>query len=378
LYLFVAETPLQALSVLAYRATNKLETQECDLLIHDHFKLAESIYTNIKQLNLFAHVYKTEGFYLDSRHATASALVRHALLKGRTRKIFAEATGIPYGKTYERLVCSGFTQLTLDAKFVAVPNGQTSLIDDGSGSHNGVIYSSNSFAEDIIADQEEAPALRSAPSLIRNELQKARLQYLSYSTRDLSLFNCSFRTFELIDSVPLYELDIRQVNFATLEKVFPDARTFPLDRKIIYFALPLNAGEQVLAFEDELLKGLDEKYGKNLCIMLHPRSSRERFAYIKNASLLEGYFWEAVLATGLIDESYVLLGMFSTAQITPKMLFNLEPQVLFSSKMLNDPSWRFDADIELLKAGYEHEDRVAAPCSVEEYAFLLDSFVMKQ
>lgn len=83
--------------------------------------------------------------------------------------------------------------------------------------------------------------------------------------------------------------------------------------------------------------------------------------------------WE--LNINLCEDSNILISVFSTAAITPKILYNKEPRVIFLFRLLQ-PYLFFQAEEFLVRVrnSYQSKDRVVAPRTIKELSEILSKF----
>ena len=108
---------------------------------------------------------------------------------------------------------------------------------------------------------------------------------------------------------------------------------------------------------------------KSFVVRLHPRQKEaeyEGFTLDKNRLL-----WELIVLQHINNRS-VLIASFSTAQLVPKLLYNLEPALIFTYPLyLSDTSSevynRIELAVENLKRIYSEPQKIAA---IHEYSEL--------
>lgn len=83
--------------------------------------------------------------------------------------------------------------------------------------------------------------------------------------------------------------------------------------------------------------------------------------------------WE--LNINLCEDSNILISVFSTAAITPKILYNKEPRVIFLFRLLQ-PYLFFQAEefLARVRNSYQNKDRVVAPRTIKELSEILSKF----
>ena len=83
--------------------------------------------------------------------------------------------------------------------------------------------------------------------------------------------------------------------------------------------------------------------------------------------------WE--LNINSLEDSSILISVFSTAAITPKILYNKEPRLIFLFRLLH-PYLFFQAEefLKRVKNSYHNKDRVVAPRTINELSEILYKF----
>ena len=111
--------------------------------------------------------------------------------------------------------------------------------------------------------------------------------------------------------------------------------------KCIYFHQPRDNMEtskemeyEITNLEKNMVTLLQQKYGEGFFVKLHPRDDLSLFPNIKK--LNSEIPWEFLLTFIRDASSIILVGLHSTALVTPKLLFNIEPKVIVLEKI-----WRY-------------------------------------
>lgn len=125
---------------------------------------------------------------------------------------------------------------------------------------------------------------------------------------------------------------------------------------------------------------VSEKLGEVYSIL-----NREKFSYKAHPNeVLNGIHdrfemyhtnlpWELNINSS--EDSSILISVFSTAAITPKILYNKEPRLIFLFRLLH-PYLFFQAEefLERVKNSYQNKDRVVAPRTINELSEILSKF----
>lgn len=84
-------------------------------------------------------------------------------------------------------------------------------------------------------------------------------------------------------------------------------------------------------------------------------------------------FWEASWMLGIYDEHTALIGAGSTALLTPKIMFDKEPFVIFTHRLVNDGfDNNSEESYEDILDRYTNKYRVIAPKTINELEDALD------
>lgn len=89
---------------------------------------------------------------------------------------------------------------------------------------------------------------------------------------------------------------------------------------------------------------------------------------LKFSSLIsEQYPWELLIAQEVVSDKTILIGLYSIARVMPKLLFDVEPRVVFLDNLIRMPAreTREQAMNETL-SDYQNKDRVLTPKIFDE------------
>lgn len=82
----------------------------------------------------------------------------------------------------------------------------------------------------------------------------------------------------------------------------------------------------------------------------------------------ENSSWE-LLCPKILDNNSILMGVFSTAQFSPKQLYDLEPYMIFLYNIITPTNIDFSEMtdmIDKLKQSYQHPEKIIVPASLDE------------
>ena len=148
-----------------------------------------------------------------------------------------------------------------------------------------------------------------------------------------------------------------------------------INERVILFDVTRGIYENDLDVDTNML---DESYqmvidkfsSNNVVCKPHPRSVvKTKVAvkeYVKTGIPVE------ILYAGMFDlEERVLIGTFSTALFTPKMMFDKEPTIVCLHKMVWPSNQKIPPVFEKLSKMYKHKDRIFAPENLNELSSYL-------
>ena len=177
-----------------------------------------------------------------------------------------------------------------------------------------------------------------------------------------------------IDIYQIPKLEKRIFTQIDLKKVFY-ASPFSFEKRFVFLNTWFERPE-CYRFQEELVSLLLLHAGKKqCCVKTHPnelspdRDHLEGFCYINSDSSFEisNYYHNF--------EENVFLSSISTACLTPKMIYNQEPVVIFLYKLFQSKFglWqKEDATIDSLRRLYRDKSRFYVPQTIEEYVAILD------
>lgn len=124
--------------------------------------------------------------------------------------------------------------------------------------------------------------------------------------------------------------------------------------------------------EQAIVDIIKETVGDDTVVRPHPRQDPAIYKALKTDT--RGVSWELSCVKKLRDDS-VLIGRYSTAQFTPKLLCNKETVVIFTNLLYPDESKsRMDniqESIERLKRIYSDKQKIYCPADTDEFKSIL-------
>lgn len=135
--------------------------------------------------------------------------------------------------------------------------------------------------------------------------------------------------------------------------------------------------------EKELADKMINEFGTDCLVRLHP-SEKRRYVYKSYNLDNNNNMWELTCSRQIFDDS-VLVGFFSTAQFTPKLIDDIEPYLIFTFHLYNGIEKKktesYMKYISLFEDHYRNKGRIFVPKSLDDYEYdlkLIKSMVKTQ
>ena len=339
---FVCGTPYQVVNAINLSSIE----EKSDIYIYNEFNNAEKVANNLKELNIFSNVIFANKYKSFPGIVNKFSILLIDFFPLRTLKKYCSAP-LPRGN-YKRIYVSNVTSFSDSIKLLS-PYAEAIQYEDGIGSYH--IESFEKYFRTGIF------------KLANRFLLNGRLSYNS-KVIYLNHPKCyQGSAYDEVRAMPKFE------NVDILAKVFDYKNSPYKDSKYIYITQPLyetSAGKQSVDIEKDILEAVKD----NVIIRIHPRQSEEEYSGYQIDKTRN--LWELECAKQ-IDDSHILIGAFSTAQFTPKMLYGKEPTVIFTYKLygegLNIPT----ETIEMLKNMYKEPEKVIIVETAQDLQNILKS-----
>lgn len=358
--LCLGQTPFQLLSLLSIFSDDEYrDYDKCDLVIWDQFSAANEMAKRIREAEIFSAVECLSMSYPVFRHLGVEYLKDILLRPEFAKKRFdSNESIILRNDDYDILLIGAVSRLSLDAKRYCAPGGVTFFFDDGAGSHNANVFQTFAFFD--ASQSAKMPSLgvkNHIKYMARNAAGSLAGQIGRFSTQGIFLFNPTDIERSVYYHLPIYEQKSPKdsVLSSSIFEVSDALELLNQPNVNLLFLLPDDAPREMLEKERSIIKEL-ERSDSPLVVKVHPRRKFEADDKSTVGVIGSEVMWEVVLATGCLRSDAVLHGFASSAQIHPKTLFGLEPQVLFYSSRYNAESTR--VLYENLKSLYANKNRV--------------------
>lgn len=136
----------------------------------------------------------------------------------------------------------------------------------------------------------------------------------------------------------------------------------------VYLMQPRDGRSEIFEEINSEIEKILAKRKEKCIVRLHPRQQEADVKGMKTDC--DRNIWE-LLCAEKISNQHLLIGMCSTAQLIPKMLFNKEPYLLFTYRLyrnvlLENEFKRFEDNIENIRMVYSEPEKIFLPDSYEE------------
>lgn len=319
--LFICDTPYQTLNVLniVYHnmdAEKDQSTVERDLYIINQFKSAPALKDRIEKKGIFTHVYmlsRDETKFLKvgiKRHIKMSLdfLGPRRFLAKRFSKYSIK--DIDY-EHYDYVYASGAFS-TVAAILKLNPKARFIMYEDGLGSYSGdyIVISSGGKFNKIFCDLFHVGSYVCKP--------------IKLLVNNVEICHCTSVKKE--DIQPLPHFDKEFVEYCN--DIF-DCNASE-GNNIIWLSQPLDCHAGAMETRD-LIKDSLLAYKDHITVRMHPRDLE--INYYEDFNIDKGNdLWELSILNKDLDK-LALVGAYSSAQITPKILFDMEPSLVFTYAM---------------------------------------------
>ncbi len=345
-----ADTPFQVCAAVRLAVSGEVgEQAKTDLFVYQQFADATQITQKLEQSGIFRHVYALErypaGNALLSKLRTLLRLLlpRWTLRRHSVRHGFLRAD---YGKLC--FACNTIPTMNLQRAF---PYGQVVALDDGIGSYTGNIH----------RDYYSKPVKLFYQFVLGEDMARpAQALYVANPALCRSTMTQDVRALPPVDA-------------ATLEKLKTVFSYRPTDdyarHPVVYLTQPLSERRDYRAgSQEKALGALAEAFGDALLVRVHPREARSDYAAY--ACDEANNLWELECLEAVTDE-HILVGAFSTAQFSPKLVAGREPYLVFLYPMMTERWTSAQETVEAFRAFYTHPEKIFVVSSEAELAAVL-------
>lgn len=353
-FAFYADTPYQLLNCINYVLHDVEGSRgEGDLyLLYDNEEYPNAV-QRLKESNLFRNI------YIVSKQKETNWMVRYirrawellfpaVLMKNCCR------SGMAQKDDYDVIVFSTICPLTI-AMVDLNKKAKVWMYDDGLGCYVGNwLNHFESYKTHLLYKLFG----KGAESVVPERLYVNNLEFCR-TTMDVQL-------------IQLPILKDEECSLELLQDVFyNDSRCADLNKKYIFLSQPFDETMPPSSLRklDLIFDYLQEHYGKDTIVRKHPREKKQDYRGLNIASSRP--MWELFCVSSL-REDQALIGFFSTAQLTPKILFAKEPSLIFlyrlvPMKISEEREKEIDNFVQCARQSYRNKEKIHVPRTMQEF-----------
>lgn len=349
--LWICETPYQVYNAIKYVLYYK-DMFRFDLIINHQFSNSRSISAKIKSYNIFENVYNiddNDDTIKVSKYHFINRLYNIYHTRKRLEYIFRN-TSFDFNYRYDAIFMSLFLTIPITICFNNKPN-HIYFYDDGIGSYFGDIKLQRFFRY-IVYYLFGKNIFSIYPEALYVNNKKCCFSRISNNIVELPKIADS----EVFYSIFSYNQMSKQYN----------------DKMIVYFMHP------DFEYNNILIEYLSAKYKDISIIRQHPRDKRVLHSYDDIDVDSENQMWELV-CKDVVDENTILISNLSTAQFTPKLLYNKEPYLIFAYNLLKYPKSKTKHNNKFVTRFanfYNAKNKIFVPNSIEVLDNILTSIII--
>ena len=347
-FAFIIWTPFHLYNAVRFLITNEM-IGKCDAYYVAQSEAMKDYYENAKRNNVFRNTFYVDESKLPKLNSKLDAVVNLFFPRQFIKRVFGQNS---IDNQYEKLFISVPTRIN-EAIISANDCREVVGYDDGTGSYLNNLYSHNLGK--------------------RYEFAKRLFKRNTYEVKEVLVNNPEF-VLNKDDDIRYERLitkNIKEEDKRLIEEIFGYETKSKLS-KYIYLVQPPDDICDIKEFEKiekEVVDRCGDSLKNELLIRMHPRYNiNTNYADFQIDDGRE--LWEIICDESITEEN-VLISRFSTAQFTPKLLFNKEPFVIFTFNLYEDYSKdRIDSYIFLAKALkdiYTKKERIIIPLTMDSF-----------
>ena len=364
-YLLFSDTPLQVLNAAVFSLSDVPDEDNVDIVISSQFADASTLSDQLRDSQIFDNVYLFKAYdWADKFEMRSRQLL---LLLGLGERCLCKVGNLAYD--YFGFACpcpTAFAVLKRETKRNS--DIETFLYEEGTGSYNGNIFRRIGYVDE---SPEGVAPTKGIVAFAKRILRLLPDRMVRYNPKAIYV-----KRPDLLRYRPRFT--VRQLGGklrfdAGLSKLSQCRAFSPIelpDDAIVFFEPPrtaLEGGEDIRVF-DQLEQSLSND-GIEFYVREHPRTIDGSNRELAGCHLANGGMWEVTCRVNNLSNC-MLVGICSTAQLSPCIESGAEPQLVFLHRILykpKDPSFSTLAAIsDIAKQAYTDKTRVIEPETIDE------------
>lgn len=360
-YFYYVNSAYQLLNVINLNDHRKndhfenIEDYHADLYILNTFKGAENLYEKIKDKGYFDNIYMIEKKVNKGRLHSL-----YSLLDCLSPSFYFKSK---YGFSKEELrtrydvICPPKYSVFVDQMCRMNKNAEIELFEEGLASYHPL---------DLL---KRIPSIyKKADKILHNLTDMKAYKRLYLVDKSMYIRENPERVVE----IPKYRKELLN----ELCELFSDLNS--TEQKKIYWICQFLNNREFLEMLDVLLGKLN-KYHDDVLFCQHPRQHMDnKYGFDENDG---SHIWELKLLNIKDIDKKLLISVHSTACFSPKMLFDMEPYVLFYYRLGTQEATQvvpsFEKMVEDFRNSYRDPEKVMVPSTMEELEECLEVYYRK-
>ncbi len=361
----IADTPYQLLNAINYYIQVERRSTKADLYVELKYESSKEIVKRIQQADLFDKVIFFENDVSEAeknKNALYSIkrFIEVAIPRLRVKHCLKPAFTV-CKNNYSKIICFSGIEFTI-AMIRMNNNADVILLDEG----NASVVSKNPLIDQYKRTMGKMEFIYRMAGL---KLEK--LDVSSLFLYNPSLYPFKEKEFE-VKKLPSLNCN-NELTTDIISMIFggfiDDEYT---DKHIIYLAQPLdNIACDYIDIEKRIAKVLKE-YDRYSIVRVHPALKNINFYDIDIDK--KQLMWE-LLCSNYVDEDSILIAYSSSAQLSPKTVYDKEPNIVFTYKLYTqtmEERSSCDQSVLNLKGIYRNQGKIYVPDSIDEFNNVLN------
>lgn len=346
-YAICVATPFQLFNAINLVANNLNAEDEKDLFFRNFSSEMDGYLKRIKKYNLFNNVYEYD---LRMKRNYIDDLIQARFPSLYLSRLF-HYSFVVMDKQYDYITVTSGTEVECALSRV-FRNAKTIAFDDGLGSYIG----------DMIHDKKMNIFWRLF-GRSNNHIRPEALYINNIDFCESTISNKHVELKKVEDCNNQYKMMILNVFDIYVSRLFTD-------HKVCYLTQPAEYMFSNTLSRDKIEKVLS-RYASDCFVRFHPRDlDRDRLNGIFHIDDSKG-IWELICQYS-ITEKHILVGAGSTAQLAPKLFYNIEPWIIFTHRLYSfDKRFKgnflvFEQLANNIRNKYNSKNKVLIPNNLSE------------
>lgn len=349
---FICDTPVQIINCINYVINqSNLNSADLDIFIGQQFQGCDEATQKIKSSGIFKNTYRFECKKYNSLFSRYADKIKETFFSASSLSSYCFGEFNPSTVSYNRIYMSFYTCFS-EAFRLYYSKADVVFFEDGFGTYSGKVlpenYGKRKAFMSIIG--KDFPSLEPTVFLVNN----------------IDAFNGKNMIVEQLPSLK----DKRTRNI--LNHIFNQVDCSDRQKeRIIFLVQPNDSGMRKIDVLSNKIYTLLNESEIECLLRPHPRMHNS-FANYENIRVDENTdIWELSCDNQVTDDT-ILIGMYSSAQIMPKILYGTEPKLIFLYNLYSDIYSREDlaaisSAVKMITGLYHDKNKICVPEDFTEF-----------